>query len=263
MIRKLAFLLMMVLICFLASGQQASTAERFDVASIKPSNPGAAGVIMRFEPGGRFSATGITTWNLILLAFGVRPYEIDDTTAPRWLNSTRFDIIAKADALRDVNNRGLRDPIMRRVQALLSDRFELKIHRAIVQRNGIALTKIKDSSNLQRASDGGACKATPDGPGQNVTMESFALTLTSRFGEPVVDQTGLQGNLCIWLRWSTDDGTPQGLGLGWGPNTDLSAQAPGPSLPTALQEQLGLKARSQKVPVDMLIIDHVALPSPN
>jgi uncharacterized protein (TIGR03435 family) len=218
---------------------------------------------MRFEPGGRFSALGITAWNLILLAYQVRPYEIDSAAVPRWLNSTLFDVVAKADAFRDLNNRELKPKMMHAVQELLSDRFELKTHPAIVERNGLALIKIGESPKLRQASSSGGCNATSDGPGQSITMDSFTLTLSSRFDEPVVDQTGLQGNFCIWLRWSKDDGTPQSLGLGWGPSTNLSLQAPGPSLPTALQEQLGLKVVSRKVPIHMLIIDHVALPLPN
>src|SRR5262249_51465774 len=107
------------------------------------------------------------------------------------------------------------------------------------------------------------CKANSNGPGQILTMQTFALLLSQRFDAPVIDHTGLHGNFCIWLRWSTDDGTPQSLGLGWGPTTDLSAQTAGPSLPTALQEQLGLQVRSQKIPVQMLVIDQIAMPSAN
>jgi uncharacterized protein (TIGR03435 family) len=263
MTRKLLLVSMMILAVYSAQAQQGSTARHFDVASIKLSSPDALGVTMQFQPGGRFSATGITTWNLILLAFGVRPYEIDATAAPRWLSSNRFDIVAKAEGLQDLKGAEVHDQMMQRVRGLLSDRFGLITHRTIVQRNGLALIRVKDGSKLQPASEGGGCNATADGPGQMITMDRFALTLSLRFDEPVVDQTGLRGNFCIWLRFSADDGTPQGLGLGWGPNTDLSRQVAGPSLPTALQEQLGLQVKSQKVPVQMLIIDHIAMPSPN
>jgi len=262
MIKNTVLFLMMLLMALPALGLQDSTPVHFDVASIKRSDPRGSGVVMQFQPGGRFTATGITAWNLILLSFGVHPYEIDATAAPQWLNSTRFDIIAKADGLQDLKAAAMRDQMMWRVKALLSDRFDLKTHHAIVLRNGLALIRLKEGSKLKPAGEG-RCNATADGPGQMVTMDGFASILSLRFAEPVVDQTGLHGDFCIWLRWSTDDGTPQGIGLGWGPDTDLSRQVPGPSLPTALQEQLGLQVKSQKAPVQMLIIDHIAMPSAN
>jgi len=263
MIKKVVLFSMMVLVSLPVLGLQVSTSVRFDVASIKLSKPSGSGVAMQFQPGGRFSATGITAWNLILLAFGVRPYEIDTTAVPSWVNSTRFDILAKADELRDLKISEMHDQMMRRVKTLLSERFSLQTHQSTIQRSGLALIKVRDGSNLQVVGDDSRCKANSNGPGQILTMQTFALLLSQRFDAPVIDQTGLHGNFCIWLRWSTDDGTPQSLGLGWGPTTDLSAQTAGPSLPTALQEQLGLQVRSQKIPVQMLVIDQIAMPSAN
>ena len=68
-------------------------------------------------------------------------------------------------------------------------------------------------------------------------------------GRTVVDETGLTDKYSFTLKWTPDD-TPQ-------------SEASGPSLFTAIQEQLGLKLEPQKGPVDAIVIDHIEMPSPN
>ena len=77
----------------------------------------------------------------------------------------------------------------------------------------------------------------------------------------VVDRTGLKGNFDIDLTW-TPDQIPQGPPPPGAP--PLPAIDPnGPSIFTALQEQLGLKLESETGPVDVLVIDHVEQPAPD
>jgi uncharacterized protein (TIGR03435 family) len=72
----------------------------------------------------------------------------------------------------------------------------------------------------------------------------------------VIDATGLKGSYDFELNWSPDDGHPQLL-------NGEPVEPTGPSIFTALQEQIGLKLESQKAPVEVLVIDHVEHPSEN
>jgi len=73
-------------------------------------------------------------------------------------------------------------------------------------------------------------------------------------GRILLDQTGLTGKYTFTLKWSR-----QNLSAATTPSSEM----PGPSLFTALEDQLGLRLESTKAPVDVLVIDHVEQPSPN
>ena len=84
------------------------------------------------------------------------------------------------------------------------------------------------------------------------TLAVLAFELSWRLGRPVIDQTGLNGRYQLTLNWAEDDGTS--------PGTNTSN---GPSLFTAIQEQLGLKLEATRGPVPVLVIDHAEKPSDN
>ena len=99
-----------------------------------------------------------------------------------------------------------------------------------------------------------------------VGLTQFADVLSRQIGHIVVDKTGLKGEYDFTLKWTPDEGQGQKMALpGGGPPRDATPppDASGPTIFTALQEQLGLKLESQKGPVDMLVIDHVERPSEN
>jgi uncharacterized protein (TIGR03435 family) len=77
---------------------------------------------------------------------------------------------------------------------------------------------------------------------------SFAMALSHAAGRMVVDKTGLTGKYDIALTWMPDE---------------QQADVPGPSIFTALKEQLGLKLVPGKEAVDTLIVDHLEAPSEN
>jgi len=79
------------------------------------------------------------------------------------------------------------------------------------------------------------------------TIDALARSLASTLDAHVVDETELRGNYEFVLRWARDDR----------PNDDA------PSLFTALQEQLGLKLESRRLPVEVLVIDHIQRPTEN
>jgi uncharacterized protein (TIGR03435 family) len=95
-----------------------------------------------------------------------------------------------------------------------------------------------------------------------VPISNFILALSQQLGRPVVDKTGLKGLYDIKLQWSPE------LGLGFvksgGPDPDPPpADTSGPSIFTAVQEQLGLRLDSAKGPVEILVIDSVQKPTEN
>jgi uncharacterized protein (TIGR03435 family) len=95
----------------------------------------------------------------------------------------------------------------------------------------------------------------------------LARTLTGQLGSTVIDKTGLTGKYDFTLQWTPDvSQAPLMAGAGpgaQGPGAAAPADSSGPSIFTALEEQLGLKLESQKGPVDILVIDHVEEPSEN
>jgi uncharacterized protein (TIGR03435 family) len=95
----------------------------------------------------------------------------------------------------------------------------------------------------------------------------FANVLSRIVGRIVVDKTGLTGKYDFALKWTPDEGQGPMLPGGRGPGPDGAAPPPpdssGPSIFTALQEQLGLKLESQKAPTDVLVIQHIERPSEN
>jgi uncharacterized protein (TIGR03435 family) len=69
-------------------------------------------------------------------------------------------------------------------------------------------------------------------------------------GRPVIDKTGLDGNYSITLEWAADEST-------------AGAEPDAPALVTAIQEQLGLRLDPRKLPMEVLVVDHVDRPSEN
>ena len=260
----------------------------FEVASIKPNRSGDMRFMIMFRPG-RFTAKGTTLKGLVAIAYNVKDFQISG--GPSWTSSERYDIDAKepdafAEQLQKLppDQRGKQMGLM--LQALLRDRFELKVSRATKDLPIYALVVAKNGPKLQEAKPGDTYQngiKAPDGKpigqpgmirmgpgqfiGQGVTMAAIVGTLSQRLGRPVVDQTGLQGNYDITLQWAPDQAT---AGVPMGPvsgNPKPDGTPPpensGPSIFTALQEQLGLKLDSTKGPVDILVIDHIEKPTEN
>jgi len=85
-------------------------------------------------------------------------------------------------------------------------------------------------------------------------------------GRTVIDKTGLTGKYDFELKWTPDPGQPTAQPFGPPPPGVELPPPPdpnGPSIFTALQEQLGLRLESQKAPVETLVIDRVERPSEN
>jgi uncharacterized protein (TIGR03435 family) len=238
-------------------------AQTFEVASVKPSTPGAKTTSLRTEPGGRFTGIGLTLENYVTIAFNVRPDQL--IGAPDWIKSTAYDIIAKpTEPVSDIRTEAARKEQMARLQSLLADRFELKFHRGSEQRQVLALTIAGNGLKIPEVKPGGACPPG-EGPGQIVSMKVLASELSPHAGETVLDQTGVAGSYCVRLKWTSEAGRELNLGLGRSAAKDAAITDPadGPSLISALREQLGLKLQRTKADVETLTIDHIGPASAN
>jgi len=262
-----------------------ATSPVYEVASIKPNKSGDNRSRIMFSPDG-LSATGGTLQMLIMSAYEISPHQISG--APSWLDSERYDIEAKmdsstADELRKMSEDERRVARQHMLQALLADRLKLTIHRESKELPIYALVVAKDGPKFQEARPGDTYSNGVKGPdghagagmmfggngtltGQGVPLVNLVRFLTRALGRTVIDKTGLTSKYDFTLKWTEERQAPMFKGTeGSQPGTGgISApESSGPSIFTAVQEQLGLKLESGKGPVDILIIDHVEKPSEN
>ena len=217
-------------------------AASFDVASVKPANPNAVGSNTDSDPG------RITMQNVTLKRCIMRAYEVPDiqiTGGPKWMDESRYDIEARADHPAQYAE------LNQMLQTLLAERFHLKLHHETRSLQGYAIVVAKDGLKMKPSAPG-TRGHTNDNPGSVVStgapISRLALKLSVLLKVPVVDETGVNGSFDFTLHW-IPDGAP-----------DPTA---GPSLFTAIQEQLGLRLEGRKVPVDMLVVDSAEPPSAN
>ena len=232
----------------------------FEVATIKPTKPGAQGMHYAIGPR-RFSTFNTSLINLMTFAYRIQPKQI--VGAPPWAESDKYDLLAEPDGEGQPNQRQWQEM----VQKLLADRFKLalrhdkkklSVYALIVGKNGPKLTKNEGPPNSPPYM---LFRGPGDLPVRNATMADFAGLMQINLDRPVVDQTGLKGRFDFVLKWTPDESQVGGRGIQVPPPAD-NADAP-PDLFTAIQEQLGLKLESTKAPVDVIVIDHVEKPSPN
>jgi bla regulator protein blaR1 len=245
----------------------------FEVASIKPNKSGEPNVRLMFTPNG-FSATNAPLGEVIRLAYQVQEFQMSG--GPPWINSERYDIEAKVDSsVAEKLNQLDMDQHRLLLRPLLEDRFQLKVHQEtkelpiyalVVAKNGPKLHAAKPDDTYPEGIKGPDGVGHPGlmrmGPGgitaQGLPMATIARLLSQQLGRTIVDKTGLTGNYDVNLKWTPDNGPGSMMGPDSKPTPDS-----GPSIFTAIQEQLGLKLESQKGPVEVLVIDRVERPSAN
>jgi bla regulator protein BlaR1 len=247
----------------------------FEVASIKPADPDARGTSIQFMPGGGLKMTGIPLRGMITFAYDVRDFQVSGGAG--WVGNERFDVMAKADrtavdgpvdfaAMNDSQRKTVRDQIGERLRALLADRFQLAVHKETKEQPIYALVVSKNGAKLQETKEAGSRQGMSMNRGRLQAMgapiEMLGQTLSNVTGRPVVDKTGLTGKYDFVVEWTPDiaDARQQGFGNGV---TEPAPAPGGPTIFTALQEQLGLKLESQKGPVENIVIDRAEKPSEN
>ena len=239
-------------------------AQTFEVASIKPAEPGARGMGMQRLDGGRVNMKNVTLRLLITMAWDIRDHQL--IGAQGWFDTEHFDILAKPESEVSRTKDG-NETLMEMVRALVVERFGLAFHRESKEMPIYALTVGKNGPKLAASEPGSQNSLMMSRgkiEGKNMKMIDFARILTNPLGRTVVDKTGLTGDYTFTVEWTPDANenmTPKGLPAE-APKESL-AMPEGPSLFTALQEQLGLKLESQKGPVEMFVVDRAERPSAN
>jgi uncharacterized protein (TIGR03435 family) len=260
----------------------------FDVASVKPNKSGGEqrsnvplGTGTLYSPtGGLFSAANVPLSRYISFAYKISLNQLQPMLAqmPSWVTTDGFDIQARCE--RDPGKDGMR--LMMR--ALLADRFKLAVHSEIREEPVLALVAVtpgKTGPQLRPHPIDSPCSTELSGfpsfcggvaggmpptvpgrqrmAGRGVTIEIIAMDFPiSDLDRQIVNQTGLSGTFDFTLEW-----VPESNGTAQPPGVDSQSDLSGPSFLEALTEQLGLKLRPTKAPVDVLVFDHVERPSEN
>jgi uncharacterized protein (TIGR03435 family) len=217
-------------------------AIKFEVATIKLSPPEHLG-FQSFVRGDRYTAMTATLRDLVEFAYHTHDFQISG--GPAWSASVHYEIAAKMDPS------ATPDQVRSMLQSLLQERFHLGFHRATKNRSGYALVIDKNGPKFVERKNPGLGLGMGRGhlTGLGASMEMLANELSSQLESPIVNQTGLNGIYNFTLTWTPDE---------------LTSDAAGPSVFSALKEQMGLKlVQVKEVPVEELIIDHVERPSEN
>jgi uncharacterized protein (TIGR03435 family) len=215
----------------------AAAQPSFEVASIKPN------ISDDRNSSSRISATSLVMRNWSLREIVLKAYDLKDyaLNAPDWLASPRFDINASAAGTMTEAE------MHQMLQSLLAERFQLKSHREsrltpayvlLPAKGGFKLTPGNgDGSNINWSSGPGNPKATCT----QISMVRLAGFLSGQVDRPVVDQSGIPDAYDFALEWSREQ----------------NAGDAGPSISTALKEQLGLRLESRKLPISILVVDSI------
>lgn len=198
----------------------------FEVASVKP-NLSVTENSGENTAAGRFTATNDTLKQLVQLAFNVKSFQIAGGSG--WLDAARFDIVATTGKPGDIGDAELR-PML---QALVADCFALKFHRETREMTVYSLGVAKNGPKLTAHQGGGDRSSSSSASsmiGTKATMATLASRLEKQLGRTVTDHTGLTGEYDYRLTWAPDQ----------------AANSTGPSIFTALGEQLGLRLDSAK-----------------
>jgi uncharacterized protein (TIGR03435 family) len=243
--------------CMLLSAS--AGAQSFEAASVKPGQPASPDRFTGVQvlAGGRLNTFSTSLRLLIMYAYNVKDYQVSG--GPGWANSETYDIVAKADG-------NATPPQLRlMLQALLKDRFKLTLRQGTKDAPIYELVVAKGGSKIQEDTTSARSRAGLTGPGkfaaQKTSLTMFAQLLGTLAGRPVVDKTGLASTYSFKLDWTPEvgEGGPPGLA-----RPDFAPpDSNGPSLFTALQEQLGLRLQSAKGPVESLVIEAAEKPTEN
>lgn len=228
---------------------QPSARPEFEVASIKPSRASSSGAVAvgtQTAPD-TVTLTGIKTRDLIARAYSLNPYQI---TGPDWLDEELYDIVAKSHApVPDSEQRLM-------LQSLLAARFglsshtgtrELACYELVVDKAGLKIKPASPDDSLppRYFPNAGATAIRAN----SISLKRLADLLTPKADRPVLDKTGVSGAFDIDLKWANDLG---------------AATDPGPSLFTAVREQLGLNLEGRRnCSIETLFVDKIDRPSGN
>jgi len=236
-----------------ALSQSSVDLTHFDAASVKASPAGSTGGGFIPSPG-RLTIRNSTLMTLIANAYRLASFQV--ASGPAWLDSDRFDIVAKADG------KATTLQMLPMLQALLAERFQLRVHREIREIPGFWLVVAKKGPKFKPAPGGDGSSQgfnVEQGKlmGYKVSMESLAVHLGLLLHVPLTDNTGLKGEFDLKLEWGPDQYALTA------PEAVAPEELEKLPLQNALEEQLGLKLQVHSVPLPVLVVDHAERPSAN
>jgi len=242
------------------TNSSAAAAPAFEVASVRLDKSGVrGGQLDKDAAAGRLTVTNIPLKVCIKAAYGLQDYQL--IGGPSWLEDERYDIIAKAAGPASEEQLSLM------LRKLLADRFGLVLHSETKEFQGYVLIPGKNGLTLHEVQAAGKdwIRNSPGAVnGQEVSMAQLAVTLAGRLGRPVMDQTGIRGVFDIKLEWTPDPSQAKSPETNKEtPAVESPSDSSGPSIFTAVQEQLGLKLDARKVPVQIYTLEHIERPSAN
>lgn len=236
-----------------ASGSTASTRTRaFDAVSIKEAEPDSATVGgMRLLPNGDIDVRRLRAARIIGIAHQIDMYRL--VSEPAWTNEVSYDIVARANAP------ATRDDTFAMMRTMLAERFNLQVHRETRPLQGFRLVRgsgfgpgLKPSTvdceadaRDPRCLDGEIALNHIRAVGMPVA--TLVTLVAGVMRTPIIDRTGLTGTFDVDLRWSPESA----------PDPDA------PHITSAIQEQLGLRLQRERVPTEVLVVDHIERPSSN
>jgi uncharacterized protein (TIGR03435 family) len=236
----------------------------FDVVSIKPSQTPSTSSSMNGTPDGVVMTGSLR--RMILFSFALHDFEL--TGGPDWVATSTWVVTAKNDTpdpdfskLSKDELQALFDKRRQQVQSIVIDRFQLKCHMTAKETPIYELVQAKGGAKLKPTTAEAGKQNSDSSSGRGlqmheaatgVTASRIASLLTNEVDRLVVDKTGLTGSYDLTLDWVHD-----------APAASAADAPAGPTIFTALEEQLGLKLVPAKGPVPVLVIDAVETPSEN
>ena len=229
---------------------QSPVSALFEVASVRPADPNQRAVDFVISPGGRLRATNVTLAHMLHEAYQVKYYQVSG--GPGWLKDARFNIDAVSIG------EPTRKEMMAMLQSLLVERFQLKLRRETREGNAFELVEAKSWMKLKLSTANSSFlrlirNTPPELPGvsytvigQKVSLSKLADYLKGEVQRPVFDRTGIGGEFDFKIDYATEGNLETG-----------------PSIFTALQDQIGLRLQAAKGPIETLVIEKAERPTEN
>jgi uncharacterized protein (TIGR03435 family) len=233
-----------MLLGLIAAASVLAQRAEFDVASVKPSAAVPLGQNININLGAiRHNELVLTNTTLSeMLRFAYHLVSDDQVAGPGWIKDreVRFDVVAKGplDATRE--------QLLEMLQTLLDERFEIAKHNEarvvahyelVIAKGGLKIHPSKADAKDDLKYLRGRLAS------QSMPMSRFTMLLSRQLRQAVIDKTGLSGAYDIDIAWTPDE--PNGA----------PPETPGPSIFTAIQDQLGLRLESHKSPIEVMVID--------
>jgi uncharacterized protein (TIGR03435 family) len=224
----------------------AADQPKFEVAAIKHSEADDSSSSSHFR-NGRISIDNMSLKQIVMSAYNVQAFQLN---GPSWIETERYNIDAKAET--KVEDKQLREMM----QSMLADRFKLALHHEEKQWPGYAMVVAKSGLKIKPTEGEGSGMNTNNTKltAKHANMKRLADWASRVLGQPVNDETGINDSFDFTLEFARER------------RRDADADSGASTLPsifTAFTEQLGLKLESRKIPIDILIIDHIEKPTEN